>query len=71
MSILDQYPKNYRNMTERLRVLLARGPGVEPREHEDLARAINGMADKACDLNEIFQRQAATLITLSHTHHQF
>jgi hypothetical protein len=56
MSILEQYPKTFRNMTERLRTLLDRVPGVESREREDLARAINGMADKACDLNDIFQR---------------
>src|SRR5437879_4233956 len=57
MSILEQYPKTYRNLTEKLRALLARVPGgLEPREREDLARAINGMADKACDLNDIFQR---------------
>jgi hypothetical protein len=56
MSILDQYPKTYTNMTQRLRALLARVPGADPRECEDLARAINGMADKACDLHDIFQR---------------
>jgi len=57
MSILEQYPKTFRNMTERLRAVLERVPGgVEAREREALAQAINGMADKACDLNEIFQR---------------
>ena len=53
MSILEQYPKTIRNLTDKLRAVLARVPGgLEPRECEELARAINGMADKACDLND-------------------
>jgi hypothetical protein len=46
----------HRNATEQLRALLRRVPGLGPRECEDLAAAINNMADKACDLDEIFRR---------------
>lgn len=57
MSILEQYPKTHRDLTEKLRAVLARVPGgLEPQECEELARAINGMADRACDLNDLFQR---------------
>jgi hypothetical protein len=56
MSLLEQYPKTQRNETARLRALLERVPGLGPREREDLAMAINNVADKALDLNDIFLR---------------
>jgi hypothetical protein len=56
MSLLDEYPKMRRDLTARLRKLLERVPGLGPRESEDYALAINDMADKAHDLNEIFHR---------------
>jgi hypothetical protein len=52
----EQYPKMHRNCTARLRDLLKRVPGLEPKEREDLAMAINNLADKAHDLNEIFEQ---------------
>jgi len=55
MSSLEKYPMTHRNETKRLRALLQRVPGLGPRECEEYARTINGMADKACDLNDIFQ----------------
>jgi hypothetical protein len=56
MSILDAYPKTNRNHTAQLRALLQQVPGLGPRDREDLAAAMNSMADKAWDLNEIFER---------------
>ena len=69
MSILDQYPKTHTNMTSQLRALLAQVPGVQPRECDDLARAINDMADKACDLHDIFRRMLQVPIALHELAH--
>jgi hypothetical protein len=56
MPLDEEYPKTHRNQTARLRELLATAGGLGQREREILALAINGMADKAADLNEIFER---------------
>src|SRR5690349_9038867 len=56
MSVLDEYPKAHRSATAKLRSLLERVPDCEPCLCEEVARAINGIADKACDLEDIFQR---------------
>jgi hypothetical protein len=56
MSLVDEYPKTRRDLTARLRGLLERVPGLGPREREDYALAINDMADKAHDLDEIVRR---------------
>lgn len=56
MSLVDEYPKTRRDLAARLRHLLERVPGLGPEEREVLARAINDMADKAHDLDEIVRR---------------
>lgn len=56
MSILEEYPKSPRHAVAQLRKLLERIPGSEPKDREDVAQAINGVADKARDLDEIFHR---------------
>jgi hypothetical protein len=56
MSVLDEYPKTCRNATAQLRNLLERVSASDPKAREELARAINGIADKARDLEDIFQR---------------
>jgi hypothetical protein len=63
MELNEEYPKMYRNQTARLRAVLECVPGLEAREREDIAMALNVMADKACDLDEIVQR----LVNESHT----
>jgi hypothetical protein len=55
MSLLERYPKTHRDAKKRLEAVLQRVPGLGPRQCEDFALAINNMADKAVDLNEIFQ----------------
>jgi hypothetical protein len=56
MSLLDEYPRTRRDLAARLRQLLERVAGLGPEEREALARAINDMADKAHDLDEIVRR---------------
>ena len=56
MSLVDEYPKARRDLTARLRRLLEQVPGLGPREREDYALALNDMADKAHDLDEIVRR---------------
>jgi methyl-accepting chemotaxis protein len=56
MPSAERYPKMKRNATERLRAVLSNVPGLSPRHGEDLALAINDMADKAHDLNDIFEQ---------------
>jgi hypothetical protein len=45
-----------RNISPRLRSLLAVVPDLAERERDDLATALNAMADKARDLDDIVQR---------------
>src|SRR5262245_15753403 len=54
MSFSDRYPLTKRNEVSRLRAVLSRVPGLSARQGEDLALAINDIADKAADLNDIF-----------------
>ena len=56
MELDEEYPKKKRNSTARLRKMLAAAPGLNARDIETLAFAMNVMADKAFDLNEIFER---------------
>jgi hypothetical protein len=56
MSLVEEYPKMRRDLTSALRSLLQRVPGLGPREQEDYALALNDMADKAHDLDEIVRR---------------
>ena len=58
MSLDEEYPKTFRNVTARLRALLEIVPGLPEREREDLAMALNAMADKARDLDDIVNRLA-------------
>ena len=56
MSLDEEYPKTFRNLSARLRALLDVVPGLGEREREELAAALNVMADKARDLDDIVQR---------------
>jgi len=56
MELDEQYPKTNRTLSARVRALLARDPHLDAKLRDDLAYAINDMADKACDLEDIFQR---------------
>jgi hypothetical protein len=56
MSILDRYPLHKTDHVKPLRAALERVPGLSPRLSEDYAIAMNGIADKARDLEDIFSR---------------
>jgi len=64
MSLLKQnqclsemhYPKMHRDCAGQLRGLLAQVSGLSQTHCQELAMAINDMADKANDLNEILER---------------
>jgi hypothetical protein len=56
MSLDEDYPKTFRNLTARLRAVLEVVPGLPEREREDIATALNVMADKSRDLDDIVQR---------------
>jgi len=56
MSLDEDYPKMHRDHMAHLRALLARDSSLTPEERQELGMAISSMADKAWDLNEIFQR---------------
>ncbi len=56
MELDEEYPKMVRDKTAQLRSLLDQDPALSAKEREEYALAINDMADKACDLNEIFER---------------
>ena len=64
MSLVEEYPKMRRDLCPQLRRLLQRVPGLGPREREDYAMAINDMADKALDLDEIVRRLAEHELSL-------
>jgi hypothetical protein len=59
MSVLDEYPKTNRQLHKRIHDVLTRVPGLEARDAGEYANSINDLADKACDLEEIFQRLLA------------
>ena len=56
MSLDEEYPNTHRNLTARLRALLETVPRLPEGEREDLATALNSMADTARDLDDIVQR---------------
>ena len=56
MSVLDDYPKVNRDEVKKLREVLARVPNLEGQALRDFAASINDLADKACDVEDIFQR---------------
>jgi Asp-tRNA(Asn)/Glu-tRNA(Gln) amidotransferase A subunit family amidase len=56
MSLDEEYPKTHRDYLGNLRVLLAKDTGLDPEVRDEVATAINDLADKARDLEEIVQR---------------
>jgi hypothetical protein len=56
MSLDEDYPKTHRDLSARLGALLRDVPGLPPEELETIVDAINNLADKACDLEDIVQR---------------
>jgi exonuclease VII small subunit len=56
MSVLEEYPKTHRDEARRLRAVLASVPGLEDASRAEFAAAINNLANKACDLEDVFQR---------------
>ncbi len=56
MELDEEYPKTCRHRTARIRALLEQVPDLTAGEREDLALAMNQMADKARDLDEIVDR---------------
>jgi len=63
MELDEEYPKTCRRRTARIRALLEQAPDLSAREREELALALNDMADKARDLDDIMDR----LLNESHT----
>jgi hypothetical protein len=63
MALDEEYPKTFRNLSARLRAVLEVVPDLPGRERDDFATALNAMADKARDLDDIVQR----LLNESHT----
>jgi hypothetical protein len=55
MALDEEYPKTKRDFVSRLSALLEGDPGLSGEEREELALALNVMADKARDLDEIVQ----------------
>jgi hypothetical protein len=56
MPLDEDYPKTLRKETPRLKKLLECVPALSAREREDIASTLNGMADLACDLDDIVRR---------------
>ena len=56
MELDEEYPKTCRRRTAQIRALLERVPDLAAGEREELALALNQMADKARDLDEIMDR---------------
>jgi|GEM_PF-2977660 len=56
MSLDEEYPKTFRNVSARLRAFLEIDPDLSQRAREDYATALNAMADKARDLDDIVHR---------------
>ncbi len=63
MSLDEEYPKSNRHFGHRLESLLEMVPDLSREQRQDIAIAINEMADKASDLEDIFHR----LINEPHT----
>jgi hypothetical protein len=63
MSLDEEYPKTQRNFLPGLRNLLAKDAELNPELRDEVATAINDLADKARDLEEIVQR----LLNETHT----
>ncbi len=56
MELDEEYPKTCRRRTAQIRALLEQVPDLCAEEREELALALNQMADKARDLDEIMDR---------------
>ena len=56
MSLDEEYPKTFRNVTARLRALLEIDSELSESARADYAIALNAMADKARDLDDIVHR---------------
>ena len=56
MSLDEEYPKTRRDLAARLRALLEAVPDLPERDRAELATALNVMADRARDLDDIVQR---------------
>jgi hypothetical protein len=52
----EEYPKAFRRRTVQIRTLLEQVPDLPAGEREELAIALNDMADKARDLEDIVER---------------
>jgi hypothetical protein len=56
MGLEDEYPKTKQRKYKELCALLANDPGLDTTERETTAMMIGAVADKARDLDDIFQR---------------
>ena len=63
MSLDEDYPKAHRNATRQLAALLKADTELNAKGREEIALGLNNLADKARDLDEIFER----LVQESHT----
>ncbi len=63
MELDEEYPKTCRGRSAQIRTLLEHVPDLPAEERENLALALNQMADRARDLDEIMDR----LLNETHT----
>jgi hypothetical protein len=56
MGLEEEYPKSNQKTSNALRALLARGANLDAKEWDFITLAINDMANKARDLDEIHNR---------------
>jgi hypothetical protein len=56
MELDEEYPKTFRRRTARIRALLEQVPDLPAGERGELAIALNDLADKASDLDDIMDR---------------
>ncbi|MBY0527167.1 MAG: hypothetical protein K2R98_27475 [Gemmataceae bacterium] len=56
MSLDEEYPKAHRDALRQVLTLLESDPNLRPAEREEIALGLNDLADKARDLDEIFER---------------
>lgn len=56
MGLEEHYPKHHTNHVRKLCSLLTLAPHLDVRAREDIALAVNEMADKAADLVDVMRR---------------
>jgi hypothetical protein len=56
MPLDEDFPRTNRNWTAQLQTLLSCDPGLDSKDREEIALALNDLADKACDLDEMVRR---------------